>query len=214
MISARNIRKKFTSDGSMMYVGGDEIIILVQGQKDPLVNNTILSVVCTAGPRVLGDTHFVLGFRKHPGEKPETPEEVEVFERALAKRTKLLEKVWMLDDECTLSEAIASAGITIFHGGPNESIVGAYARKPIAYYYDAGVRRYLLNNGFGDSWFVPELGGAYKIDEPYEVEKCIRTLIYVDGRRALRALQEENFPLPETWDTAPLIVDFLETVAR
>lgn len=218
MISAGNVReklrKRFPSDAFTMEFEEGDKIILVQGQKDPLVNNTILSVVRTAGLGLLGEKHLVLGFRKHPGEKPETPEEEEIFERAFVKRTKLLERVWMLEGECTLPEAIASADITIFHGGPNESIVGAYARQPIAYYYDAGVRRYLINNGFGDTWFVPEVGGAFKIDEPNDVEGCIRTLLTSEGREELRTVQEEHFPLPETWDTAPLIVGFLETITR
>lgn len=185
-----------------------------------MVNNAI-KLAIEAGWYVFGEEHWVLGFGKHPGEKPERPEQEELFVNAFAERDTLLDNadLWMLiapglDDtkKCAVSD------FTFFNGGPNLSIVAAFALYDGAiYYWDENARESLiLQGGPNGVWFASEKSGALFVDGTAsdkgssQMKQAIRFLSVSEGRAVLRKLQEQNFPLPETWDTAGKVIQFME----
>ncbi|OGZ97796.1 MAG: hypothetical protein A2679_03250 [Candidatus Sungbacteria bacterium RIFCSPHIGHO2_01_FULL_54_26] len=190
-------------------------LVFVPGGKNPLLTNTLLRHSIVAGREVIGE-QFLLGFAPHPGEKPENWGEVEIFARAFAERTLMLDGLRMADmTPFTNPERYAIADIVITTGGPTETIAAAYARNTnIVYYRDNVVRKVLAESGVenGD-WFVPDYGGAH-LAGPDDFLDVVRFAMSPDGKERLLRTQEKSFPLPETWDTAPAIVDVLERVAR
>lgn len=193
----------------------DDVILYVPGSKHHGPDTEILRCVRDAGVKIFGDDRLVLGFAEHPGEKKQMEKDHVNSALVYAKRADILKGVRTLD-RGTLSNAqmVALAHLTVFSGGPNESWIGAYARSCIAYFYNDDVRALLRGQGEeGGSWPVAELGGAYIINGPEEMESAIKHLFTEAGRNELRVAQEKAFPLPETWNTAPKIVKFLEKVA-
>ena len=98
-------------------------------------------------------------------------------------------------------------------GGPTETLAAAYARNTnVVYYRDAAVVMFLVESGVQEGkWFVPDYGGAYLVG-PETFLDGVRFAMSPEGKAYLLKQQEENFPLPATWDTAPAIVDVLEFV--
>lgn len=194
---------------------GDGFLVFVPGGKNPLLTNTLLRHSVAAGKDLIGN-RFLLGFAPHPGEKPEKPEEEEVFAKAFLERQQVFEGLRLVDMKpFTNPERYAIADLVITTGGPTETIAAAYARNTnVVYYRDADVMSFLAESGAQDGkWFVPDYGGAH-LAGPENFLESVRFAMSVDGKEYLRTKQEENFPLPETWDTAPAIVDLLEEVIR
>jgi len=192
----------------------DDVLVYVPGTKMPLVVNAMLRCAIDAGKALFGH-RFVLGFASHPGEKPENPEEEEMFAQAFADRVQIREGVREADvSRLTNPQRYAIADLSVISGGPTESIVAAYARNTrMAYYRDENTTAFLAASGVeGGKWFVAELKAAMLI-EPHNYMGRIQFLMSDVGQKLIRAQQEEHFPLPEIWDTAPVIVDLLEKVA-
>jgi len=192
----------------------DDFLVYVPGTKITPVVNAMLRGTIETCREIFGDK-FVLGFAPHPGEKPESPEEEVPFAAAVAERQQLLKGLALADVvKIRNPQRYALADLVVMSGGPNETISGAYARNDrMAYYRDENTIAALAASGVGGGkWFVAELGGAYAFGSE-SFREAIRFVTSPEGRVHIRAQQEKNFPLPETWDTAPAIVDFLEEVA-
>lgn len=58
--------------------------------------------------------------------------------------------------------------------------------------------------------FVPKRNGVAFIDGINRMQSVIEQLLSRDGTYELRRAQEQNFPLPETWNTTPRVIDLLE----
>ena len=190
-------------------------LVFVPGGKNPLLTNTLLRHSIVAGREVIGE-QFLLGFAPHPGEKPENSGEAEIFARAFAERTSMLEGLRRADmTPFSNPERYAIADLVITTGGPTETIAAAYARNTnVVYYRDNAVRELLAESGVeGGNWFVPDYGGAH-LAGPDDFLDVVRFAMSPDGKECLLRTQEKNFPLAETWDTAPAIVDLLEKVVR
>lgn len=204
-VNVAGIRTKVAKDSFLEYVPGG---------KNPLITNALLRHGIAVG-RALAGSSFMLGFGKHPGERPEKAEEEEIFARAFAEREQLLQDVPYADmGGLTNPERYAIADLVITTGGPTETIAAAYARMThVVYYRDNAVREFLAESGIenGD-WFVPDYGGCH-LAGPGSFLHIVRFAMSEEGKEYIRQRQEENFPLPETWDTAPAIVDFLEKTA-
>lgn len=191
----------------------DDVLVYVAGNKDPLIVNSMLRLTIETGTALLGN-RFVLGFAPHPGEKPEKPEDEGLFNQAFAERAELLKGVNQTNiRDLSNPERYAVAGLIVTSGGPNETIAGAYARNDqMLYYFDENVAAWMAEAGYEDGrWFVAELGAMQKVG-PGSFADGFHSL-FTDGRARIRAMQKKHFPVPETWDTAPAIVDFLEEVA-
>lgn len=192
----------------------DGFLMFVPGGKNPLLTNTLLRHSVAAGKELLGD-RFLFGFAPHPGERAEKPEEEEMFAKAFAERDALLKGLRRVDmSPFTNPERYAIADLVITTGGPTETISAAYARNTnVVYYRDELAMNVLAESGTQDGkWFVPEYDGAHLVG-PNDFLAGVRFAMSAAGKEYLRTEQEKNFPLPETWDTAPMIVDLLEKVA-
>jgi len=192
-------------------VGLEDVVILPSGGKSPAFNNMVLELICEAGLVVFGGS-FVLAFSAHPGEKPEDSTEEEIFQQMIIRRKELLGRVWTLDVGLhSLSELQKACDITVFAGASTLSIAGAYNRQRMVYLDNEAVRERIQTQILGDgTWFVAELGGALKVDGPEQIREAFCSLMTTEGRALLRAMQETNFPFPETWGTEGNILDFLE----
>ncbi|MEK7098961.1 MAG: hypothetical protein AAB916_00395 [Patescibacteria group bacterium] len=189
-------------------------LVFVPGGKNPLLTNTILRYSIAASKEIIGDD-FLLGFSPHPGERPERPEDEALFAQAFAERKAMLEGIRMVGMQpFSNPERYAIADLVITTGGPNETITAAYARNPkVVYYRDDAVKAFLAESGVeGGNWFVPDYGGAHLVG-PDDFAEGVRFAMSAEGKAHRLYQQEENFPLPDTWDTAPAIVDFLEKIA-
>lgn len=191
----------------------NDVFVFVPGSKNPDAVNAMLREAVSAGLSAIGSDHFVVGFRKHPGEKAEKPEEEEFFRKAFAEREEILKGLTQVNtDGLTNPQLVGASDITVFTGGPTESIVRAYRRGRMLYYTDDSNREAMRLQGNDGKWFVAELGAAHQV-EAGEMAEGMRMLLDADGARAIRAKQEEYFPLPDTFDTAPVIVDYIEELA-
>jgi hypothetical protein len=196
-------------------VPADGFLVFVPGGKNPLITNTLLHHTINAGRELWGEL-FLLGFVPHPGEKAEKPEEESVFARAFEERSVMLEGVRCADmSRFKNPQRYAIANLVITTGGPTETIAAAYARMTnVVYYRDAVVMEWLAQSGVQNGrWFVPDLGGCFLAGPDYFVETVHFARISV-AKRDIRESQERNFPLPESWDTAPAIVKVLEDIAE
>lgn len=208
------IRKRRGEEESQPLAEGD-CLVYVPGTKITVVVNAMLRGVVETCTEIFSE-RFVLGFVPHPGERAESPDEEVPFAAAMAERQQLLDGLFLADvAKFTNPQRYAIADLVVASGGPNETISAAYARNDrVAYYKDENTITALAASGAeGGKWFVPEFGGAYGFG-PESFREAIGLVTSPEGRARTRAQQEKNFPLPETWDTAPLIVDFLETVAK
>ena len=210
-------------------------VFFFAGIKNPEVVNDILEALAP----VLRHCRGRLAFRPHPGEEPREPlplptdasedlkvihrreakryrEEKEHYDRALSRRRDLLAEVPTVDvdgviarGEASFSEIAAAANVPVFTGGATDSIIAAYARVA-AIYYDypeaaENLRRQCL---IGDGrWFVPELGGSYRASSSDELRDAAERILA--GAGELRQSQEQNFPIPATWDSASAALDFI-----
>lgn len=220
-------------------VWSDDKILFFCGTKDSIVNNEVLARLCAAGKNLLRREQFVLGFKPHPGERPKEPaqnashEEWDVYWQrqsayvhACDDRQKILSgAVWHLDfrtvrvrNDLLLATLIKSVDVPVVTGGTTNSIAAAYARIAVGYYDAGSVVEYNQKHGMSDGrlFFVAELGGVLVLDgrEQGRFEEGIQSLLSEEGRAKLRETQEKNFPLPETWDTAPLIIERIEEDMR
>ncbi|TSC64200.1 MAG: hypothetical protein G01um1014106_226, partial [Parcubacteria group bacterium Gr01-1014_106] len=166
---------------------------------------------------------FVLGFRGHPGERPESSEEKELYADALQRRSDILADVPQIDARAQGFENphyIGAAHLTAFAGGPNESFTAAWARCLGVYVYDKYSRIVLTEQGAADGkWYVAEKQGLHVVDagSGEAVERMIeafRTLQSSEGAAELHRMQEENFPLPRTWDTVGEDLEVIEAVTE
>lgn len=191
-------------------------IIFVPGTKDPTLDNIVLSSVVTEAGKVVPSENLVLGFKKHPGEKPESPEEESVFKIAHKARDEIFKNVFLLDIEnYSLAELISAADIIISYTAATESIIAAYARLNAVYFYNENVRNYLKRLGIKTGeWFVAEQGGAYKIEGFSQISEAIKVLLSPSGQRKLYQEQKRHFPIPETWETAQKYISFAENLAK
>ena len=193
-------------------------IMYVPGTKVPEVVNVAIRGSVDAGKQTLGE-NFVFHFRRHPGEVPNKnkPGDEERFSKLFEERKPLLEGLTILEPgDSNNPQLIRAADITIFPGGgPTESIVAAYARIPTLFCWNDLVAQGLRDIGIqSGKWFVAELGGSLKVTNSDELASGINSLLKGDGCERLKKMQEKNFPLPKTWDTAPRVVELLEGVAR
>lgn len=221
MMEGPSIRPHFSKivGGQNVQLDPKDKVIYVPGTKIPEIVNTAISGAIKAGKQVLGD-NFVFCCRRHPGEKPneKVPDDAERFERLFAEREDMLKGVTMLEPgKANNPQLVRAADVTIFPGGgPTESIIAAYARIPTIYCWGDVVSRELKKIGIDSGkWFVAELGGSMKV-EGEEVVIALSSLLGKDGwmRNNLRALQEKNFPLPDTWDTSASIIAVLADIVR
>lgn len=192
-----------------------QFLIFLPGGKNPRMTNVLLQLSIAAGRELVGADRLVIGFAPHPGEKPEKPEEEEMFAEAFAERETLLAELSLADMKSfTNPERYTIADLVVTTGGPTETITAAYARNPhVVYYRDDAIRAFLAESGVeGGNWFVPDYGGAH-LAGPDNFLEVVRFAITEEGKRYLLQKQEGNFPPPDTWDTAPAIVDFLEKAA-
>lgn len=193
----------------------DAFLLFVPGGKNPRMTNIPLGRSIAAGRQLAGENRLVVGFAPHPGERIEKPEDEPVFTESLAERQKLLAGLSLADMKpFTNPERYAIADLVIATGGPNETITAAYARNPnVVYYRDDAVRAFLAESGMeGGNWFVPDYGGCH-LAGPDDFMDVVRFAMSPEGKKHILQKQEENFPLPATWDTAPAVVDFLEKAA-
>lgn len=215
---ASGLRKKLNKKDKtgLSPIQPQDKIVFVPGTKDPVMDNIVLSAVVTEARAVIKPEIMVLGFKKHPGEKPESAEEENIFKMAHAVRNEILKSVSLVDiEDYSLSELISAADIIISYTAATESIIAAYARLNTIYFYNDTVRNYLKRLGLKTGeWFVAEQGGAYKIEGSSQIAGAIKTLLSPDGQKALRAEQERHFPIPETWDTAPKYINFAESLIK
>jgi len=73
----------------------------------------------------------------------------------------------------------------------------------------------LIGSGWWrDTWFVEELGGAFKASSALSLSSAIKLLSGDVGKKMLAQTQAENFPVPEDWGTETKIVRFLENLVR
>ena len=167
------------------------------------------SLTCDSGLAVietLFGERFVLAFKVHPGE--------EVCELLLRKRADILKNATLLDvDGYTSPELATFSDLAYFTGGSTDTIVSAFARrKNVIYYTDEMVRNDNLKMGIVGKWWVTRLHGVHEIDGPEEFTARTLYALNASGKAYLAANQEKSFPLPETWDTAPLVIEYLERV--
>lgn len=213
---ASGIRRKLKKQhgAKLLKIAPADKIIFVPGTKDPALDTVVLTVVTEEAKKIIPPGNFVLGFKKHPGEKPESPEEKPLFTRSHETRSNILKDEWTVDiKNYSLSELLPAADILISYTAATESIVAAYARLNVAYFYNEKVRYYLRRLGIkSGEWFVAELGGAYKIEDTEHIAGAIKALISPAGQKALRKEQEKHFPLPKTWNTAPKYLEFLKNI--
>lgn len=201
-------------DGEVQQLG-DKFLLFIPGGKNPRMTNILLQHSIAAGRGLIGVDQMVIGFTPHPGERPEKPEEEEIFAEAFVERGKLLAGLSLADMKpFTNPERYAIAHLVVTTGGPTETISAAYARNTnVVYYRDDAVTAFLAESGVKDGkWFVPDYGGAHLVG-PDGFLDGVRFAMSNEGKEYILRKQEENFPLPETWDTAPAIVDFLEKAA-
>ena len=235
MVAEYNMRpllqKRYRSSSNLSPLRPLDEVDFYSGTKDSVVVNRVLAGMKSAGTSKWGD-HFVLGFKEHPGEKPHRSmkgyEKAEAaYQSAIEEREQILSDVWNLDftqltEDCLsrggslLSALLKSADIPILTAsGATESIVAAYARLHVFLYTDDDVSRGLRDNVYADGrWFVSELGGALVINGPNGFKDAFDTFhsssVWQERLKALQHSWEKNFPLPKTWDTAPLITKKIE----
>ena len=208
-LSKADARKKFTKvlAGSVEKLGSEQIVF-ISGIKDLVINNTMIQ------PTVRFGKDGVLGFKGHPAEITEykTSGRLDAYKGGIKEREAALSGVWTLEgDNPPLYQWIAAADQTIFTGAPNEGIVAAYARLACHYYFDSNVEAYLKKAG-RYPWFPVERGGNHLINGPEEIPAAIRFLATKEGRTELRSKQEKAFPLPVTWNTAPIFAGAIEAL--
>jgi len=215
---ANHLRKKLNKKRGteLKSIEDQDKIIFVPGTKDPTLDNIVLAAVITEASKVVRPENFILGFKKHPGEKPEAPEEEHLFKMAHTVRDEFLKNVALLEIETyTLAELLSAADVVISYTAATESIVAAYARLNLVYFYNENVRNYLKRLGIKTGeWFVAEHGGAYKIEGSSQIANAIQTLLSSGGQKSLHAEQERHFPIPKTWDTAPEYIRFAEKLMK
>lgn len=173
---------------------GDMKLVYFGGAKNPPLMNEVLRATAAAMP-----ANGVLCFRPHPAEGAD--------EATLAERASFLASVPMLDHKAAGLDSpnvmVANADVSVFVGGPTDSIGGAYARRPMLYFDDPDVVAHNLSQNLPDGrWFVPERHGAAYASANNMHERIDWLLAHPE---ALRGEQERNFPLPATWDTAPAL---------
>lgn len=210
-----SIRGRLTAiDGELGVVRPiiySDAIIYCPGGKNAVFVNKILRLVIEAGKKALGD-RLVFAFRGHPGEKAEKEADKQLFQQMFAEREIMLKEVTHLQNaDFNNAQLIAASDLTIYTGGMTDSINSAYARLASIQWYDDETRASLQKQGIlSGKWFVGELDGARQVTSPGEMTDAIKTLLTPQGQEELHRHQEQNFPLPVTWDTAPEIVRFLE----
>ena len=213
-------------------IAANDVVIFFSGIKHPPLINRILRGLVDAGRQVAG-SHFVLYFREHPAEKPKEPSEsasrkdreqykysLAIYNDTIEKRHEIMKGApWVVYDptgKITQAEAIKASDLFIATSGATDSLVVAHEDVGIVagYYTDADVRKNLIDSGIKDGYWPPaELGGVYKFG-PNNFEEAIRLLLSEEGKEAVRAKQRQNFPAPTTWDTAPKIATFLESLVK
>ncbi len=184
---------------------GGQKIVFFNGIKDPFLCNKILAsliIFQTDRPDIK------IAFRPHPAEEKN---EVAARERALITPRGSFFDVTGYSP----AELVNTAEFSVFTGGATDSIVAAFARKRGVFYNTAEVRERNLKQGILDGeWFVPLLGGLFEAREDEAFIRCCHFVLHEKGKDQLRYWQEESFPLPTTWDTAPLLVQYLEKVQK
>ncbi|GEM_PF-2393578 len=219
---------------AVLHGGNNAPVFFFAGIKNWDVVNDILTMVKDAARGSSGR----LAFRPHPGESPKEPDgpvsdtlqarenyaknfleykkQKPLYDAAMVRRREILQGVALVDvdgminrGEATFPEVVAASDIPIFTGGATDSLIAAYARVSAIYYaYPEAVENLRRQCLIGDGqWFVAELGGAYKATNPEEFRQAVGMIF--SRPDTLRKAQEEFFPLPPTWDTAPAVLDFV-----
>ncbi len=178
-------------------------IIYFDGIKDPWICNKVLtSLVSFQKWR----SDIAIAFRPHPAE--------EKNEAATRERAFIVSRGFFFDVRpFSPAQLINVAEFSVFTGGATDSIVAAFAREPGIFWNTAEVRERNMKQGISDGeWFVPRLKGLLDARDEDLFEFLCDVIIGQEGKVLLRSEQEKNFPLPDTWDTAPLLVRYLEKV--
>lgn len=209
------MKKKAGSDTEVPFSSDDKLIYVEGGKGRPVMINGVINAIRDASVDILSD-NLIFHFGKHPGERAEKPEEQQLYADAFAERDALLRErnMWLLaNTNLTGSQRVGLADVSVFAGGgPTQSITGAYARRPTAY-WDVGSKQIIGTQITGAStWFVAELGGMHVIDnaDPEKVREALRFLLSPEGQAQLRTRQEAAFPLPEQWECREKIIDLVE----
>ena len=214
--------------GDLTDVSPLAVVLYVPGTTQPQLTNDLLEGALLAGQRLVDPDHLSVIFRPHPGERPETEDEKPMYEREFARRESLLNEIFWRVETGGLSHAQivgAQDVITCWTGGPTESILGAYAGVDSVFLYNDLCRQMLVDQGTSyvrsdqewpsepnGRWFVAELGATIKVTDHDEMERAISQLLTYDEKLKIRVFQRNFFPLPQSWDTAPLIVNELERI--
>jgi hypothetical protein len=213
--------------GNTFPLSRGHFVVFFAGSKYPLQNNAVLEAAISAG-RLVGGEQFALSWRPRPrlDEEPaqlpsgvsveakqKREEEVAKLEPLFAYRQKLLAQVSLVDfGKASMQACMLSADAPILTGGSTDSLLASYARKPFVYWHDAHNVGHLRSTGVSEdgTWFVAEHGGGRVVGNAEELREAFLEFKTPEGLAAVRAAQEKAFPTPQTWDTAPLIVELVE----
>ena len=226
--SDERMSMKLARGGTTAPMSQNYFIVFYAGSKHPGSNNRVIEAAITSGIAEYGE-HFTLSWRPRPlldEEPPQLPpdasaeekqkreEEVAKLEPLFAYRQKLLAQVPLVDfGKVSMQVCMLSADVSILTGGSTDSLLSSYARRPFVYWDDEDNTRHLRETGAsGGTWFVAERGGGRIVKSAEELREAFREFQTPEGRRALKAKQEAAFPLPENWDTAPLVIELVENI--
>ncbi len=208
--------------GDETDVLGEKILWYYPGQKsrkneDAAIEQMLeaAAILSEKDPRFALE-NLVFPLRPHPGEKSlHTPEQIEASD---AWRKRALAKAWTLtgdlpDTERKLSNAhiVGAADITVFGGGPTESITLMMQEK----------RRLALNvvdafPGYDGREWEPVKNGSIVATELAGIrDTLLRVLLSAEERSGILKKQKEFYPVPQTWDSAKnILVALRERYAR
>ena len=217
-----------TQGGFFLPVSPKDFIVFYAGSKYPEENNNIIEGVITAGRAEAGE-RLALSWRPRPRLDEEPPQlpaeaseeqkrkrktEVAALEPLFRRREELFQSLPLVDfGKASMQECMKSADVSILTGGSTDSLLASYARVPFVYWHDEQNVHHLQTTGASDGqWFVAERGGGRVVGNTEELRKAFQEFRTPEGLTALREAQERAFPLPKTWDTAPLVVELAEDI--
>lgn len=203
----KGMEKTASTGKALLPLRSTDNLVGLVGGKEPNINNMVLAMLIHALENKFGS---VIGFSQHPGEKAIKPEDEERFASALKAREEMLKQCWHLAKNWKGVEIGAAADVMIYAGGTHASIAGTYARVPGVYLNIPEVRERMVKQTGKDTWFVAELGGCYKASDVDSLAATIKLASSDEGKAYLLAMQEAAFPIPDDWNMAAKIIDYVE----
>lgn len=204
----------------------DDVLVFMGGNKTPAYNNAALRSLKAGTLKAVGD-RAVICFKEHPGERPRNPGEnapdadrakyvamKATYDAMLEERHQLLQDVWVCKPGmASMPELIRVADVSILTGGQTDSIPAVYARLVSVTLMTPDMVTTLQELGLPNGeWPTSKVGASHEIKGPLQIADAISYVLSPEGKAALRTAQEEHFPIPTTWNTAPAIVEFLESL--